>query len=56
MTAESSSAACLGSSSSSGLTLGAGTCTPTGSSVPELLRFLTEPPDRTVVGQSPSGR
>jgi hypothetical protein len=43
MTAESSQR--LGSSSSSsGLTVGAGTCTSTGSSVPELLRFLT-PPD-----------
>jgi hypothetical protein len=56
MTAESSSAACLGSSSSSGLSLGAGTCAPTGSSVPELLRILTEPKARAVVGQSPSGR
>jgi hypothetical protein len=45
MTAESSSAACLGSSSSSGLTLGGGACTLTASSVPELLRFLTQPPD-----------
>jgi hypothetical protein len=56
MTAESSSAARLGSSSCSGLTLGASTCTPTVSSVPELLRILTEPKDRTVVGQTPSGR
>jgi hypothetical protein len=56
MTAESSSAARVGSSSPSGLTPGAGTCTPTGSSVPELLRLVTDPQDRTVVGQSPSGR
>lgn len=43
-------------STPSGLTLGAGTCTATGTSLPELLRFLTEPPDRTLVGQTPSER